>query len=65
MHFPFSAHGLFFLSTAWISGSFFSFSSINSRILKIDTKIKQEYKLMNPTVTQWREKEKKIFIASD
>lgn len=35
MHFPFSAHGLFFLSTAWISGSFFSFSSMNSRMLKI------------------------------
>lgn len=36
MHLLFSAQGLFFLSTAWISGSFFSFSSINSRILKIE-----------------------------
>lgn len=33
-HFPFSAQGLFFLSGAWISGSFFSFSSTYSRILK-------------------------------
>lgn len=31
-HLPFSAHGLFFLSGAWISGSFFSFSSTYSRI---------------------------------
>lgn len=36
MHLLFSAQGLFFLSTAWISGSFFSFSSINSRILKVE-----------------------------
>ena len=34
IHFPFSAHGLFFLSGAWISGSFFSFSSTYSRILE-------------------------------
>jgi hypothetical protein len=33
-HFPFSAQGLFFLSGAWISGSFFSFSSTYSRILQ-------------------------------
>lgn len=32
-HFPFSAHGLFFLSGACISGSFFSFSSTYSLIL--------------------------------
>lgn len=31
-HLPFSAQGLFFLSGAWISGSFFSFSSTYSRI---------------------------------
>lgn len=33
-HLPFSAHGLFFLSGAWINGSFFSFSSTYSRILQ-------------------------------
>lgn len=33
MHLPFSAQGLFFLSGACISGSFFSFSSTYSRIL--------------------------------
>lgn len=33
-HFPFSAHGLFFLSGACMSGSFFSFSSTYSRILQ-------------------------------
>ena len=34
LHFPFSIHGLFFLSGAWIRGSVFSFSSIYSFILK-------------------------------
>lgn len=34
MHLPFSAQGLFFLSGACISGSFFSFSSTYSRILR-------------------------------
>lgn len=36
VHFPFSAQGLFFLSGAWMSGSFFSFSSTYSRILWCD-----------------------------
>lgn len=35
-HFPFSAHGLFFLSGAWMRGSFFSFSSTYSRIAAMD-----------------------------
>lgn len=39
MHLPFSAQGLFFLSGACISGSFFSFSSTYSRILR---RIKQK-----------------------
>jgi len=33
-HFPFSAHGLFFLSGACIRGSLFSFSSTYSLILQ-------------------------------
>lgn len=33
-HLPFSAQGLFFLSGAWIRGSFFSFSSTYSLMLK-------------------------------
>lgn len=33
VHFPFSAHGLFFLSGECMRGSFFSFSSTYSRIL--------------------------------
>lgn len=33
-HLPFSAQGLFFLSGAWIRGSFFSFSSTYSLILE-------------------------------
>lgn len=32
VHFPFSAQGLFFLSGAWMRGSFFSFSSTYSLI---------------------------------
>lgn len=40
-HLPFSAHGLFFLSGAWIRGSFFSFSSTYSRILKKEKLISQ------------------------
>lgn len=36
MHFPFSAHGLFFLSGAWIKGSVLSFSSIYSLKACID-----------------------------
>jgi hypothetical protein len=39
-HFPFSAQGLFFLSGAWIRGSFFSFSSTYSLILEQKTWIK-------------------------
>lgn len=35
-HFPFSAQGLFFLSGAWMRGSFFSFSSTYSRIAAMD-----------------------------
>lgn len=44
IHLPFSAHGLFFLSGAFINGSFFSFSSMNERILyeeKKETRIDQ------------------------
>ena len=46
-HFPFSAHGLLFLSGAWINGSWASFSSINSRIL-----FKRESKKANKDIRQ-------------
>lgn len=63
VHFPFSAHGLFFLSGAWISGSFFSFSSTYSRILLKINRRKRGKLLFTASKSTKNRTKKKLFAT--